>query len=398
MSAVDADVPAAVGAAAGVLLRARVAQAAAIDAAFGRDVAGPVARFVLDGGKRMRPQLVWWAMRACAPDTAAAGDVAGAALQVAVGMELLQTCALLHDDVMDGGRVRRGRPAFHAAWDAAHGGTRRRPLGPTGGESAAVLAGDLALTWADDAVAAAPVPPDRAGALRAQWQLLRTELAAGQYLDVHGQATACRVPRTAVRTALLKSAMYSVQRPLVLGAVLAGAPAATVRALSAAGRCAGLAFQLRDDLNDVFGDPARTGRPPGADIRAGKPTYLVAVAFRRAGHAGDRQALRVLDACVGDPGLSDSAQDEVRRVLEATGARRAVESDIAGLTVRALLHLRGPGAGLGADARRRVEDLVTTVAGVPSPEGAAGREADVDPAIAAELAAAEEAADEEGTW
>lgn len=111
---------------------------------------------------------------------------------------------------------------------------------------------------------------------------MRTEMVAGQYLDIQGQATSSRSLARAIRAACLKSALYSVERPLALGAALAGADAARTQALCSAGRCVGIAFQLRDDLGDVFGGPRHTGKPTGGDIRAGKPTYLVAVAQARA--------------------------------------------------------------------------------------------------------------------
>ncbi len=371
---VDGDVAAAVGAVLEDLLRRRVAEAADLDPVFGRDVAEPVARFVLEGGKRMRSRLLWWGLRACG------GPVPEAALPVAAALELLQTCALIHDDVMDGAPVRRSRPSFHAAWDAAHPeaaspeaahpevprpGAERPPHRPTFGESAAIVAGDLALAWADDAVAAAEVPADRAERVRALWRALRAEMAAGQYLDLHGQATACRSTERAVRTALLKSALYSVQRPLMLGAALAGAAPVADRALAAAGRCAGLAFQLRDDLTDAFGGTAGTGEPPAADVRAGKPTFLVAVAVRLAEDGGDRAALDVLDRRPGAPDRTDPEVAEVLRVLAATGARGAVEAAVTALTERALRHLRDPRAALEPAACRHLADLIAAVAGLP---------------------------------
>lgn len=362
---VDGDVAAAVGAVLERVLRQRVAEASGIDADFGRDVAEPVARFVLEGGKRMRSRLMWWALRACG------GPVPKAALTIAAGLELLQTCALLHDDVMDGASVRRSRPTFHAAWDTAHPDAVRAPYGPTPGESAAVIAGDLALAWADDTVAAATVPEDRTDRVRALWQTMRGEMAAGQYLDVHMQATACRSTARAVRTALLKSALYSVQRPLVLGAALAGAAPAADRALAAAGRCAGLAFQLRDDLVDAFGDPAAMGEPTAADVRAGKPTCLLTVAARLAEEEGDRAALDVLNRRRGTADLWDTEVAEVLRVLEDTGARRAVGAAVTALTERALLHLRDPRAVFEPPARRRLAKLIFEVAGTPGPSAGA---------------------------
>jgi geranylgeranyl diphosphate synthase, type I len=363
---IDADVRGAVGAVLADLLRRRVEEAEAIDPTFAADLAAAVSRFAQEGGKRMRAQLLWWGARAGRRGTLPVR----AALDLAAGLELLQSCALMHDDVMDGTRVRRGRPALHVAFEQMLPAVRRASPGVSFGEAAAVLAGDLALAWADDVVAAAPVPADRAPAVRAQWQALRTEMAAGQYLDLHGQATARSSPSAAVRTALLKSALYSVQRPLVLGATLAGADQAVLDALSAAGRCAGLAFQLRNDLTDVFGPAAGDGAGTGSDLPAGKPTYLMAVARRRATRSGDEAALGTLDRHVGDPELSENGRADVRRVLEATGARQAVEARIAALTRQALRRLHTPRAAMDAGARSRVGQLLSAAAGVPPPDGA----------------------------
>jgi geranylgeranyl diphosphate synthase type I len=349
------------------VLRERVAQATALDPTFGRDVAERVARFTLHGGKRMRSRFLWWGMRACGggrEETEAA-----AALRLAAGLELLQTCALVHDDVMDGSAVRRGRPSLHADIRAQYAGTLRPLEAPGFGQSVAVLAGDLALVWADDVTAATELPADRAAPVRTLWSAVRTEMVAGQYLDVHGQATSCRSAARAVRAALLKSALYSVERPLLMGAALAGAGPAAVGALSAAGRCAGVAFQLRDDLADVFADPANTGKPAGADIRAGKPTYLLAVARRLAHAAPDRAPLAVLDRCVGDTALSATGLAEVRQAMETTGARAKVEADIARLAAQGVRELAAPQAGLDPAARQHIGELVAAVTATGQPDG-----------------------------
>ncbi|GAA2108373.1 polyprenyl synthetase family protein [Kitasatospora saccharophila] len=361
--------PGAVGRVLDHYLDHRVARAAAADGTFAADVALRVAEFTRSGGKRTRGQFLWWAMRACGRGD---GPV-GTALATAAALELLQTCALVQDDVMDGSVTRRGRRALHldvAARYAPDAGERgAEHLGAVAG----VLAGDLALAWADDLAAAAQAElRAQAGArVREVWSDLRTEVVAGQYADVHGQVTRSRSPGRALRIARLKSAMYSVERPVHLGAVLAGAGPEEVAELRRAGRCAGIAFQLRDDLDGVFGDPARTGKPCGEDLRAGKPTYLAAVAHARAAAAGDRVSSSVLERRLGDPDLDDEALAEVREVLVGTGARAAVLSLVERLSARGAEHLErarpaGPGAG-------RLADLLRAAAGpAPGPAGACG--------------------------
>ncbi|ARP68912.1 geranylgeranyl pyrophosphate synthase [Streptomyces pluripotens] len=337
---VDGDVAGAVRAVLARLLAARLARGRALDTLFARDLAERVADFALCGGRRIRPRLLWWSLRACGGGEA---SQVRAALHAGAALELLQTCALVHDDLMDAAPTRRGRPALHRAVaeqyaDSAPMAARRL------GEAAAVLAGDLALAWADDLVTdllveEGDLPPGAARGMRDVWRATRMEMVAGQYLDVQGQATGVRTLTPAVRAACLKSALYSVERPLELGTVLAGASAGTTRALCRAGRCAGLAFQLRDDLDDLFTDPAVTGKPSGGDVREGKPTYLLAVARARAAADGNRTALAVLDTSLGRPDLSEDALDRVRSAVTATGAPDLVRGKIERLSGQALRHL-----------------------------------------------------------
>ncbi|MCQ9132295.1 polyprenyl synthetase family protein [Streptomyces hilarionis] len=357
LEAVDRDVPAAVGRLLLDLLNERVERAAVLDPVFGHDLAERVAAFTLEGGKRMRSRFVWWALRACGGGPAEAE----AALRVGAALELIQTCALVHDDVMDGSPLRRGRPVLHADVAAQYAGAVSHDGGRRFGEAAAILAGDLALAWADDTVAALEVDADAGRRVRDLWSSMRTEMVAGQYLDLQGQVTSSASLARAVRAACLKSALYSVERPLALGAALAGADSARTAALCSAGRCVGIAFQLRDDLTDVFGDPSRTGKPTGGDIRAGKPTYLAAVARARAEAAGDRRALAVLGRSLGRADLPDSRLGEVRDVLVATGARDVVEAKIDRLVAQGMRHLDS--VPLEPQARRRLRELLHTAAG-----------------------------------
>ncbi|WP_051809199.1 polyprenyl synthetase family protein [Streptomyces sp. NRRL S-378] len=361
---VDADVPAAIAQALEQVLADRLSRARVLDAGFARELADRVARFTREGGKRTRSQLLWWSMRACG-----GGDepTAVAALRIGAALELLQTCALVHDDVMDGSALRRGRPALHAdVRDGCRGGVAPARAARFG-EAAAVLAGDLALAWADDVVADTPLDPWTATVVREVWSDMRTEMVAGQYLDLSGQLAGSRSPAQALRAAHLKSALYSVERPLALGGAVAGADGRTMRALCSAGRCVGMAFQLRDDLDDVFGDPRETGKSCGGDVRDGKPTYLAALAVERAGATADRHALEVLERALGNEDLTPAGLDEVREVLVRTGARAAVEAKIDRLSAQGLRHFDG--ALLEAGAAGRLRGLLTAQAAPRAADG-----------------------------
>ncbi|KOV89396.1 polyprenyl synthetase family protein [Streptomyces sp. NRRL B-3648] len=355
---VDADVPGAVGRTLDQVLEERLRRARLADPLFAQDVAERVARFTLQGGKRTRAQLVWWATRACAGRDPAA---AAAALRIAAALELLQTCALVQDDVMDRAVLRRGRPTLHTDLTDRYADRAGPERARRFGQSAAVLAGDLALAWADDLVAETPLAAWTGVVVRRLWSDMRTEMVAGQYLDVQGEVTAARSLPRVLRAARLKSALYSVERPLALGAAVAGADDATLRRLCDAGGCVGLAFQLRDDLDDVFGDPGETGKASGGDIREGKPTYLVAVARARAEAAGDGAALAVLDRWLGDPALTGRALDEVREVLVTTGARATVETKIDRLAAQGMRHFDG--AALDPEGAGPLRALLLATAG-----------------------------------
>ncbi|MEV6113848.1 polyprenyl synthetase family protein [Streptomyces sp. NPDC052109] len=360
---VDADVPGAVGRMLDHVLAERLRRARLADPVFAEELAERVTRFTLQGGKRRRAQLVWWASRACAGRDPAA---AAAALRIGGALELLQTCALVHDDVMDRAPLRRGRPALHTDLTDRYAGRVGPGQAERFGQSAAVLAGDLALAWADDLMAEMPSAPWTGVVVRRLWSDLRTELVAGQYLDVQGQITAARSLPRLLRAACLKSALYSVERPLALGAAVAGADDVTLRRLCDAGRCVGMAFQLRDDLDDIFGDPRKTGKACGGDIREGKPTYLVAVARRRAEAAKDAAALAVLDRWLGDVALTERGLEEVRDVLVATGARATVENKIDRLAAQGLRHFDG--AALHAEGAGPLRGLLRATAGA-RPDG-----------------------------
>lgn len=362
---VDQDVRAAVGRVLEQVLADRVARARALDPLFAADLADRVARFSRGGG-RTRSQLLWWSLRACG---GADGAPVAAALRIGAALELLQTCALVHDDVIDGSALRRGRPTLHSdvREQYAHAVPPARLASFAG--ASAILAGDLALSWADDLLAETQLASGTAAVVRRLWSDIRTEMVAGQYLDVQGQATATHSMPRARRTACLKSARYSVERPLALGAALARADEATRRELGRAGQRVGMAFQLRDDLNDVFGDPRTTGKPAGGDIREGKPTYLIALARERLETAGDRHALAVLERALGRPDLTRDHIDEVREILTATGARGSTEARIEELVTQGLRHLDR--AALDRAAGRRLGELLHSVAGAGG-GGAAG--------------------------
>lgn len=298
----------------------RVTAADKLDQEFADALAARLAAFTLDGGKRLRSVLAWWGW--LAGGGAAGGAGARSALRACSAIEILQSFALAHDDVMDATPTRRGAPSFHAAHTAEH---RARALAGDArryGESMAILVGDLAMAWADDLLHESVEGLPTRGAAHAVWRNMRTEVMAGQFLDLRAQACGERSERSALRIDLLKTATYTVERPLHLGAAMAGASAETVTALRGYGGDVGVAFQLRDDLLDAYGDPVRTGKETGEDLREGKNTLLLAAGIRLAGEQGDTEALRTLRLVGGPPELVDP--EGAAHVLERVGARNLV--------------------------------------------------------------------------
>ena len=317
-------------------------------AAFDADLEAPLdalRTFVLGGGKRLRPAFCHWGFVGAGGDpTDPIWVEAGAAL------ELLHCFALVHDDVMDGSGTRRGLPTVHVAFEGRHAAAGWRGEGRRFGEGAAILVGDLAFVLADRLLAGA----DRSA--WAVWDELRLEVNVGQYLDMLHTATGEPTVSAARRICTYKTAKYTIERPLHLGAALAGATDdATRAALSAYGLPLGEAFQLVDDLLGAFGDPLRMGKPVGDDLREGKPTRMLALALERA-RGDDRTLLRTR------VGAADITRDEVLAilgVLEATGARADVEAAVVDLVDAALVAAdRLPVAG---EARTALAEIATFV-------------------------------------
>jgi geranylgeranyl diphosphate synthase type I len=238
-------------------------------------------RDLLSGGKRLRPAFAYWGWRGSSQTDEREKWDAGV-VQAVTGLEFLQACALIHDDVMDGSDTRRGLPAAHRRFAGLHRGEQWLGSPESFGVGAAILLGDLCLSWADEVMLTADLPREALVRAKAIYDEMRSELMAGQYLDLLEQACGGGSVDRALQVVRYKSAKYTIERPLHIGAALAGAPASVFAAYSGYGLPLGEAFQLRDDILGVFGDPEQTGKPAGDDLREGKRTVLVAIANERA--------------------------------------------------------------------------------------------------------------------
>jgi geranylgeranyl diphosphate synthase type I len=321
---------------------------------------------LLAGGKRLRPAFCYWGWRG------AGGPDCPEIFHAAASLELLHAGALVHDDLMDASDTRRGQPSLHRQFQARHTVSHWHGSPAAFGMGAAILMGDLLLCWTDEMFHTSGLP---GGALRRGRPVLdrmRTEVFAGQYLDLLGQAMGDGTLESALRVVEFKTAKYTIERPLHLGAVLAGGcpgaagpdgggPAEPAcldgreNALAAAytgyGLPLGMAFQLRDDILGVFGDPAQTGKPAGDDVREGKRTVLLAIARERA-TAGQAE---IIDRYLGDPALSETGTAQIRAAITATGAVAECERMIARNVSEAIAALAG--APVTAEAREALAEL-----------------------------------------
>jgi len=318
-------------------------------AEMGRDAVefARAAAATVDGGKRLRARFCltgWRAVAGLSPrrggdDSAHAGDDV---LAAAGALEIFHAAALVHDDLIDNSDTRRGRPSAHRERELEH-----RRVGWTGsstafGRSAAILLGDLLVAWSDDLFESGLSGGPGDARARREYARMRRDVTIGQYLDIAEEASAVTAPDAdhaarALHVATYKSARYSVQQPLLIGAALAGADPQQSDALARFGLPVGLAFQLRDDVLGVFGDSSITGKPSGDDLRERKRTILIAYA-REALPTGAR---RTLDELIGDPELDDDQVAHLQRTIVESGALERVEALIADYATEADRALRG---------------------------------------------------------
>jgi geranylgeranyl diphosphate synthase type I len=291
-----------------------------------------LARSTVRGGKRLRPAFAYWGWRAAGGNPAKAAPM----LAAAAAIELVHASALVHDDVMDDSATRRGRPAAHRTLNQLRLSSASAGQAARFGRSGAILLGDLLLAWSDELLSSSGLRPKALARGRVYFDRLRTELVAGQYLDVLAQTSGSSTAADAMRVIRYKSAKYTIERPLQFGAAIAKADQVLLGALSSYGIPLGEAFQLRDDILGVFGEESQTGKPSGDDIREGKRTLLMARAFTKA----DPKQSEILRRQLGRADLDADGIGAVQQVLHDSGALAAVETVIAELTSAALLALR----------------------------------------------------------
>lgn len=292
------------------------------------------------GGKRLRPLFAWYGWQIAGGDPRAT-DIH----DLGVSLELFQAAALIHDDILDRSDTRRGQPSAHRRFEQLHRSRHWDQDPEHFGVSGAILAGDLSLALCEEVFAnmvlrIAGDDVSAAASARKVFDDMRFEVMTGQYLDVREESAGrFHSPELALERAMtilrFKSAKYSVERPLMLGAAAAGATAEQLRELSTLSLPLGEAFQLRDDQLGVFGDPAVTGKPAGDDLREGKRTALIA--YARA--AANANQARLMESLLGNAEMSEQQVADFQEVIEQTGAASQIEqliSEKAGAAYRGI--------------------------------------------------------------
>ncbi len=285
---------------------------------------------VTGGGKRLRPRFAFCAWRLGAADP----QRTDAIVALAASLELLHAAILVHDDIIDHSDLRRGRPSARAPLAGQHRDRNWWGAAQEFGDGAALLVGDLLWSAAHDELddMTSALPPQLRKQVAGCFRSMRVEVLSGQLLELRAQAARDHRPDTAEQIQRYKTGSYTVVRPVELGSILAGsaAPAVTdpLRSYAVA---VGQAFQLRDDLADLFSPTESTGKRPGDDIRSGKPTELLGATLTMATAA----EVRTLTPIVGDAAADDDRIADAQRIALRSGAVERTRSRIDGLIATA---------------------------------------------------------------
>lgn len=269
-----------------------------------------IIRFSENGGKRVRPAFMYSGY------AAAGGQAFEAILYTTMAVELLHTFALIHDDIIDNSDLRRGQLTTHKQFEKIH--KEKRLLGDRKeyALSSAILTGDLALSFAEEIMTSAPFPQERIRRARYFFDQMKEQVIYGEYLDVLGGYRKSLTEDEVLQILDLKTAKYTVERPLHIGAMLAGAPYSLIETFSRYGIPFGQAFQMQDDIVGTFGDEEEIGKPADSDIKEGKKTLLLSRAYQKA----SSEEKKLLDKVVGNKQATSKEINQVRSIMKKTGS------------------------------------------------------------------------------
>ncbi len=271
---------------------------------------------VMAGGKRLRSAFMYYGY------LGAGGVEEEKILDASVSIELLHAFLLVHDDIIDRDDLRHGVPTLHVRYadvgrryfsekDVAHFGN-----------SIALIMGDMLHAFGNDILFRSDFPKERIFQALSCVERIVSMTVIGQARDIYMEYM-CEASEEEILTMYKnKTAKYTVEGPLHLGAILAGASDELLAGLSAYAIPLGIAFQIQDDILGIFGSASRIGKPVGSDIQEGKITLLVSLALKHGSRAEQKQLKRIL--ALGTQ-ISDTDIETFRTIVNCTGALTAAK-------------------------------------------------------------------------
>jgi geranylgeranyl diphosphate synthase type I len=269
--------------------------------------------FSLRGGKRIRPMLTVFSYKGFG------GKRESEIIKAALAVELMESFLLIHDDIIDQDELRRGYLTVHKIYEnrlrKKHGAGICRRLSHYG-DSVAIVIGDIASVLGSEAILSTDFPVRRKLRAVEKFNRVIINTCFGQILDINSENEKAMTEEDILTIHTLKTAIYTIEGPLHIGAILAGASQRNLEQLTRFAIPLGKAFQLNDDILGMFGAQERIGKPVGSDIKEGKKTLLILKALE---HANSGQK-RAISQSLGNRSLSRAGIERVRKIVKDTGS------------------------------------------------------------------------------
>lgn len=274
------------------------------------EMVGFLRDFILNSGKRIRPILF------CCGYFSAGGKDEKNILKASISMELIHSYLLIHDDIIDRDDFRHGGVSMHNKYEKKYGCALGRDECNHFGVSMAIIAGDLASSFGHKTLADSKFPNEEK--LKAIFEMNRiiSNTVIGEAMDVALVFREKYCMKDIIDMQTYKTAKYTIEGPLRLGAILAGANKEFLDSLGEYSISLGIAYQIQDDIIGIFGEEKIIGKPVGSDIKEGKKTLLLLKAYEN----GDRGQKKILDALIGKKNITRDEIENVREIIETTGS------------------------------------------------------------------------------